>query len=231
MEIKNKKTLVAVTLASVLVGGAFAILPQSASADLTNLDKFGTIINLLTNILTEVTETNDDLQLKKRFYQFVYDDTPITLGEGDRITAKVRVVSCAPELLARNACAFNVESILVESDIESNSDLQAFLTGPRVDGIDSDYIAFLGGGQVLGILLLDNKTNFLLDAMQFIDGDLSFDGEPKAIGPPGVVGASEEVAIIIRADRFQQGDIKITKIEFNGEQPQGIELELVVETP
>ncbi|MGH9923709.1 MAG: hypothetical protein ACRD38_13250, partial [Nitrososphaerales archaeon] len=62
----NKKTIGGMALAAILVAGMFTFMPQSASADLTALDKFGTIINMLTQILTEVTETNEDLLLKKR---------------------------------------------------------------------------------------------------------------------------------------------------------------------
>ncbi|MGH9923697.1 MAG: hypothetical protein ACRD38_13190, partial [Nitrososphaerales archaeon] len=50
MEIRDKKTISGIALAAILVGGMFVIMPQSASADLTALDKIGTIISLLTNI-------------------------------------------------------------------------------------------------------------------------------------------------------------------------------------
>ena len=201
----NKKTIVGIALAAVLVGGMFAVLPQSASADLTTLDKFGTIINMLTKILTEVTETNEDLLLKKRFYQFV-NDTEIEVESGKLVFAKVRVVSCTSELELMDACAFNVESILIESVQFVD------VTGPTVDGIQSVY-------SVQGL----TGVNFLVDAVKRVPDD-DFD---LFVGPPGFVGASEEVEV--RIESSENVAFTIKKIEFNGQQPQGMELELVIE--
>ncbi|MGH9879314.1 MAG: hypothetical protein ACRD5H_16920, partial [Nitrososphaerales archaeon] len=104
-----------------------------------------------------------------------------------------------------NACAFNVESILIEA---VDDDGPLLVVGPLVDGIGSSYEARERG-----------DVNFLVDAFKTVE--LPEDGT-TAIGPIGVIGASESVVVLIFSDEI------IDKIEFNGEQPQGMELELIV---
>jgi hypothetical protein len=211
-----KKKIVGFLIAGVLVASIIvpALLQEVQG-------KHNTPPNPIPLILNQIL---GDLQFKKRFYQFV-NDTGTTLAPNEAVIAKVRVVKCAPELEARDACAFNVESLLIESDIADNSNNTGFVRGLRVDGISSNYFAILGDGDELGLepTLVDNKVNFLTDSLlAFVPGQLQF------IGPPGVIGASNEVAVVISA-ASNTNAITITKIEFNGEQPQGIQLELVVE--
>lgn len=194
----NKKTIGGIVLGAVLLVGAFAFIPQNADADLTALDKIGTIINIITNI-------QEDLQKKKKFYHFV-NDTDTTLD--GFLIAEVRVVSCDPELELANACAFNVESILVES---VNSEL-IIVRDLKVDGILSDYNANH-----------KDDVNFLVDATMVITGVGTL---VHIVGPIGVIGASESVSVRILSGGTST--THIDKIEFSGEQPQGMELELVV---
>lgn len=98
--LKSKKTITGIALAAILVAGIFTFIP-SASADLTALDKIGTIINIITDIQNIVTEINDDLLKKKQFWQRVeeVDDASVTGVFG----------SCPT--IAQEDCAFTVESI------------------------------------------------------------------------------------------------------------------------
>ncbi|MGH9922467.1 MAG: hypothetical protein ACRD38_06930 [Nitrososphaerales archaeon] len=50
MQITNKKAIVGITLATILVAVVLTFMPQNANADLTALDKIGTIINIITGI-------------------------------------------------------------------------------------------------------------------------------------------------------------------------------------
>ncbi len=106
MQRPNKKMIGGIALATVLVAGIFAITPQNASADLTALDKIGTIINIITDIQVTVTDILEDLGKKKQFWQ-----------RAENITDSVFVVgvfgSCPNLDLAD--CAFNVESLNIQN--------------------------------------------------------------------------------------------------------------------
>ena len=141
----------------------------------------------------------DDLQFKKRFYQFVDTDIEVTGNGGDDLSAKVERVACDQELEDAHACAFNVESILVEADIDPGE--SATITAIVVDGVPSVP-------PVITLTAADPKANYILDSVV------------------SVVGASDSVEILIDVT----GTITFTKIEFNGEQPQGLKLELQVTT-
>ena len=99
MEIKNKKTITGIALGTILLAGIFTVFPQSASADLTALDKIGTIINILIDI-------NNDLQKKKQFWQRAENITDST--------AVVGVFGSCPNLNPAD-CAFNVESLNIQN--------------------------------------------------------------------------------------------------------------------
>ncbi|MGH9922418.1 MAG: hypothetical protein ACRD38_06680 [Nitrososphaerales archaeon] len=55
MQRMNKKTIGGIVLAAILVAGMVTLMP-SASADLTALDKIGTIINILLNIQEDLSD-------------------------------------------------------------------------------------------------------------------------------------------------------------------------------
>ncbi len=153
-----------------------------------------------------------ELDFKKRFYQLVFN-TPIevTGNGGADLFAKVEVDSCKKALSDLNACAFNVESMLIEVDPLSIAPGEnATVTAIVVDGVPTAI-------QEATITASHPKANVMLDGV--VSG-------PEHHGLT-TIGASDSVEIQIDVT----GTITFTKIEFNGEQPDGMHLQLQVTTP
>ncbi|MGH9923453.1 MAG: hypothetical protein ACRD38_11945, partial [Nitrososphaerales archaeon] len=88
----NRKTIGGIVLAAALMAGMLALIP-SASADLTALDKIGTIINILLNIQADLS---DKLKL-------IVGKADTSVGfSGDEVEITVNAMNAEGELVPFN---------------------------------------------------------------------------------------------------------------------------------
>jgi len=212
----NKKIISGITLASILVAGTIVFTPQNATADLTALDKFGTIINLLidiqntvNNIFNEVTDGEHGLaEIKREVRNIEGNVTQIKEDLRDKLklivgnhTDDVEAQQDETFLITINATniagelvIFNLKELYVCGEVELDAATGGQLAVREAIIEDGDIVIGNFGG-VVGIIDGDSTGESCADVLSLF----------AAIGRAGAAGLGSESNIVIKLDMFFEG--------------------------
>jgi hypothetical protein len=175
----NRKTICGIILA-VAVAGTLALMP-GASADLTALDKIGTIINMLTNIQNTTNNIQEDLSDKLKLIVGV-DAGGIGFGQNEVATITISARDQEGQFVT-----FNLKEVYVCGTIDAGIG-QIRLKEVRVE--ENDIVIRDADGSDLDNILVDGATatRSCADVLTLLsEGD----------GRAGAVGLGSDTDIVI----------------------------------
>ena len=188
----NKKAIGGIVLAAILVAGMLTLMP-SASADLTALDKIGTIINILLNIQEDLS---DKLKL------IVGKDDVSTGFSGGEVEITVNATNAEGELVPFNLKEVYACGTITTEEAEAGSGA-IFVRNVKVEG-DDILIRDTSGGDfsgegttiVFAELPAEDSLSSCADILTLL----------ADIGRAGSVGLGSDTDVVIVLDDSTDGD-------------------------